>query len=157
VARGRVSGAVSTDRPGQAAEPLEHAEPTPGFSSIPEALEAVARGEFVVVMDDEDRENEGDLIAAADKMTTERLAFMIRHTSGVVCVSLEEARADALGLPLMVDDKVRGGTGGRSTAATLATARRPFCHWARCPADSHPTSAAPRHRATRRSCAPPSA
>ena len=152
-----MSGAVSTEVPGQAAEPLEHLEPTPGFSSIPAALEAVARGEFVVVMDDEDRENEGDLIAAADKMTTERMAFMIRHTSGVVCVSLEEARADALDLPLMVDDKVRGGTGGRSTAATLPTAGSPFWPWARVPPDSPPISAPPRHRAMRRSCAPPSA
>ena len=137
--------------------PLEHAEPTPGFSSIPEALEAVARGEFVVVMDDEDRENEGDLIGAADKMTTERLAFMIRHTSGVVCVSLEVARADALGLPLMVDDKVRGGTGRRSTAATLATRDSPFWHCARRLPHSPPVSMPPGHRATRRSCAPPSA
>jgi 3,4-dihydroxy-2-butanone 4-phosphate synthase len=91
----------------EAPEPLDADAPTPGFASIPEALAAVAAGQFVVVMDDEDRENEGDLICAADKMTTEGMAFMVRHTSGVVCVALEDARADALGLPLMVEDKVR--------------------------------------------------
>ena len=69
------------------------------------ALEDVRKGKFVVVLDDEDRENEGDLIGAADKMTAESMAFMIRHTSGLVCVSLEDARADALELPLMVESK----------------------------------------------------
>ena len=69
-------------------------EPTPGFASIPEALEEIKRGRFVVVMDDEDRENEGDLIGAADKMTPEAMAFMIRYPSGLVGVSLEDERAD---------------------------------------------------------------
>lgn len=78
--------------------------PTPGFASIGDALAAVAAGELVVVMDDEDRENEGDLIGAADKVSEASMAFMVRHTSGVVCVALEESRADALCLPLMVDD-----------------------------------------------------
>ena len=90
-------------------EPLDADEPTPGFASIPEALAAVAAGQFVVVMDDEDRENEGDHICAADTMTTEAMAFMVRHTSGVVRVALEDARADALGLPLMVQDTVSSG------------------------------------------------
>ena len=80
-------------------------EPTPGFSSIPSALEEIKKGKFVVVLDDEDRENEGDLIGAADLMTQESMAFMIRHTSGLVCVSMEDERADALHLPLMVDSK----------------------------------------------------
>ena len=79
--------------------------PTPGFASVADALEDVAKGKFVVVLDDEDRENEGDLIGAADKMTAASLAFMIRHTSGLVCVSLEDSRADALELPLMVDSQ----------------------------------------------------
>ena len=79
--------------------------PTKGFASVESALEDVRKGKFVVVLDDEDRENEGDLIGAADKMTAESMAFMIRHTSGLVCVSLEDARADALELPLMVESK----------------------------------------------------
>ncbi len=70
--------------------------------SIPDALAAIARGEMVVVVDDASRENEGDLILAAEKATPENLAFLIRHTSGVVCVSLDPTRADALQLPLMV-------------------------------------------------------
>ena len=59
-------------------------EPTPGFSPIPDALEDIKKGKFVVVLDDEGRENEGDLIGAADLMTQESMAFMIRHTSGLV-------------------------------------------------------------------------
>lgn len=66
------------------------------------AVEAVRRGEMVVVVDDEDRENEGDLILAAEKITAEIMAFMIRHTSGVLCVPLPGERLDALELPLMV-------------------------------------------------------
>lgn len=84
--------------------------PTPGYTSIADALKHVAAGKFVVVMDDEDRENEGDLIIAADKVTPETMAFMIRHTSGVVCVSLEPERCNHLQLPPMVTDKVRFAT-----------------------------------------------
>ncbi|MGD9544108.1 MAG: 3,4-dihydroxy-2-butanone-4-phosphate synthase [Methylocystis sp.] len=62
--------------------------------SITEAVEAVARGEIVVVTDDDDRENEGDLVVAASLCTPEKMAFIIRHTSGIVCapLTLEEAR-----------------------------------------------------------------
>ncbi len=69
---------------------------------IADALEAFGNGEFLVVVDDEDRENEGDLIIAADAMTDEKMAFMIRHTSGVICAPLLDERADELQLPLMV-------------------------------------------------------
>jgi len=72
------------------------------FDTIPAALEAFARGELVVVVDDEDRENEGDLILAADHARTEAIAFMIRNTSGLLCVALPGERLDALDLPLMV-------------------------------------------------------
>jgi 3,4-dihydroxy 2-butanone 4-phosphate synthase/GTP cyclohydrolase II len=72
------------------------------FTKVEEAIDAVRRGEFVVVVDDEDRENEGDLIIAAEKMTPEKMAFMIRYTSGVICLPLEGARLDELQLPLMV-------------------------------------------------------
>jgi 3,4-dihydroxy 2-butanone 4-phosphate synthase/GTP cyclohydrolase II len=74
------------------------------FDSIEEALTAFARGDLVVVVDDEDRENEGDLIMAAEKATTEAIAFMVRYTSGLLCVALPGARLDALELPLMVPD-----------------------------------------------------
>ena len=69
---------------------------------IEDALEAFARGEFLVVVDDEDRENEGDLIIAGDSITEEQMAFMIRHTSGVICAPLLDERAEELRLPLMV-------------------------------------------------------
>ncbi|KAF6258072.1 3,4-dihydroxy-2-butanone 4-phosphate synthase-domain-containing protein [Scenedesmus sp. NREL 46B-D3] len=77
-------------------------EPTPGFDSIASALEDLAAGKFVVVLDDEDRENEGDLIINADKITTEAMAFMVEHTSGVICISMEGRDMDRLKLPLMV-------------------------------------------------------
>ena len=66
------------------------------------AVRAIREGELVVVADDEDRENEGDLIMAAEAVTTEKLAFMLRHTSGVVCVGISQRRSCELALPLMV-------------------------------------------------------
>lgn len=72
------------------------------FDSIQDAIAAIARGEIVVVADDEDRENEGDLIMAADAASPEQIAFFVRHTSGVICVGLTEDRCAELKLPLMV-------------------------------------------------------
>lgn len=79
--------------------------PSPGFDSIPSALEDLAAGKFVVVLDDEDRENEGDLIIAGDKVTTEAMAFMVEYTSGVICIAMPGADLDRLRLPLMVDSR----------------------------------------------------
>ena len=72
------------------------------LSTIEEAVRAIRNGGMVVVVDDEDRENEGDLIMAAEDVTAESMAFYLEHTSGVFCVPLESARADELDLPLMV-------------------------------------------------------
>ncbi len=72
------------------------------FTTIENAIDAIARGEAVVVVDDANRENEGDLIIAAEKTTPETLGFMVRHTSGVICMPLEGARLDELQLPMMV-------------------------------------------------------
>ncbi len=72
------------------------------FTEIENAIAAVGRGELVVVVDDADRENEGDLIMAAERITPETMAFMIRHTSGVICMPVEGPRLDELALPLMV-------------------------------------------------------
>jgi len=72
------------------------------LSTIEEAIEQIRRGGMIVVVDDEDRENEGDLIMAAQDVTPEAMAFFLEHTSGVICSSLEAERADALELPLMV-------------------------------------------------------
>ncbi len=72
------------------------------FAPIEDAIAAITRGEIVIVVDDEDRENEGDLIIAAEKMTPEKMAFMIRYTSGVICMPMEGDRLDDLNIPLMV-------------------------------------------------------
>ncbi len=72
------------------------------LSTIEEALEQLRRGGMIIVVDDEDRENEGDLIMAAEDVTAESMAFFLEHTSGVICSPLEAERADELDLPLMV-------------------------------------------------------
>jgi 3,4-dihydroxy 2-butanone 4-phosphate synthase/GTP cyclohydrolase II len=72
------------------------------LSTIEEAIDQLRRGGMVVVVDDEDRENEGDLIMPAEDVTPESMAFYLEHTSGVFCVPLETSRADELELPLMV-------------------------------------------------------
>jgi 3,4-dihydroxy 2-butanone 4-phosphate synthase/GTP cyclohydrolase II len=72
------------------------------FARIEEAVAAVGRGEIVVVVDDEDRENEGDLIMAAEHVTPEKIAFFVKHTSGLICAPVTNERADELNLPLMV-------------------------------------------------------
>ncbi len=72
------------------------------YANIEDAISAIGRGELVVVIDDADREDEGDLIFAAETATPEKVGFMVRHTSGVVCAALTPERTDALQLPLMV-------------------------------------------------------
>ncbi|MDB4978156.1 MAG: 3,4-dihydroxy 2-butanone 4-phosphate synthase / cyclohydrolase [Candidatus Peribacteria bacterium] len=72
------------------------------FSSITEALEAFKNGKFVIVVDDEDRENEGDIVCAAEHITEEMMAFFIRYTGGVVCLPITNDIADQLELPAMV-------------------------------------------------------
>ncbi len=96
------------------------------FASIEDAIAAMGRGEIVVVVDDEDRENEGDLIMAAEHATPEAIAFFVRHTSGVICAPLLGERLDELEIPLMVRDN----TESHRTAFTYSvdldrTARRP--------------------------------
>src|ERR1700761_3040580 len=71
--------------------------------TVEQALEAIKEGKFVIVFDDQDRENEGDLIIAAEKVTPQALAFMVRHTSGIICLSLTGERLDQLRIPQMVN------------------------------------------------------
>ena len=73
-----------------------------GFASVPDAVAAIAAGRMVVVVDDADRENEGDLIMAAEAATPETIAFFVRHTSGVICTPMLGERLDELDLPMMV-------------------------------------------------------
>ena len=85
-------------------------------ATVEEALAAIAAGEFVLVIDDEDRENEGDLIIAAERVTPEKVAFMVRHTSGLICLPTTGERLDQLGLPLMVLEN----TDSHKTAFTIS-------------------------------------
>src|ERR1700722_4641518 len=73
------------------------------LATVEEAVDAVRRGEIIIVIDDQDRENEGDLILAAEFATPEAMAFFVRYTSGLICASITNQRADELDLPLMVD------------------------------------------------------
>ena len=107
------------------------------FAPIEDAVEEIRRGHMVIVVDDADRENEGDLIIAAEKITAEALAFMVRHTSGVVCMPVVGERLDELNIPMMVADSTdtqrtaftvsidsaRGTTTGISAADRAATIR----------------------------------
>jgi 3,4-dihydroxy 2-butanone 4-phosphate synthase/GTP cyclohydrolase II len=72
--------------------------------SIKVALEDFAAGKFLIVTDDESRENEGDLIVLAEKVTSEQTAFMVRHTTGILCVAIDKATARRLDLPMMYEN-----------------------------------------------------
>jgi len=107
------------------------------FAPIEDVVAAIGRGEMVVMVDDEDRENEGDLIMAAEFATPEKIAFIVRHTSGVVVAPLTGERCDDLRLPLMVEhnteshrtaftvsvDLIDGTTTGISASDRAATLR----------------------------------
>ncbi|MCK0527575.1 MULTISPECIES: 3,4-dihydroxy-2-butanone-4-phosphate synthase [unclassified Anaerobiospirillum] len=80
------------------------------------ALNAMRKGRGVLVVDNADRENEGDLVFAAETMTVEQMAFMIRECSGIVCVCFKKERADELGLPMMVTEN----TSTYGTAFTIS-------------------------------------
>ena len=74
------------------------------FASIDEAIEDIRQGRMVIVVDDEDRENEGDLTIAAEKITDEVINFMARNGRGLICLPMTRERLEALQVPLMVDD-----------------------------------------------------
>ncbi len=86
------------------------------FITVEEAVARIARGEQVIVVDDEDRENEGDLILASEKVNPEAINFMARFGRGLICVSLTADRCDDLGLPLMVEKN----TSTHGTAFTVS-------------------------------------
>jgi 3,4-dihydroxy 2-butanone 4-phosphate synthase/GTP cyclohydrolase II len=74
------------------------------MSNFQEALAAFKRGEMIIVVDDENRENEGDLMMLAEAATEKTVGFMVRHTTGILCVAMQEKRARELRLPLMVEE-----------------------------------------------------
>ena len=107
------------------------------IARIEDAIEAISRGEMVIVVDDEDRENEGDIIAASDSITPQQIAFMMNHARGLICVAIPGERLDALDIPLMVSrnteslktaftvsvDYIPGTTTGISAADRAKTVR----------------------------------
>lgn len=86
------------------------------FAPIEELVAAIGRGETVIMVDDEDRENEGDLILAAEAADPQKMGFMLRHSSGIICLPIEGERLDALELPMMV----ARNTDVRRTAFTIS-------------------------------------
>jgi 3,4-dihydroxy 2-butanone 4-phosphate synthase/GTP cyclohydrolase II len=114
----------------------------PPFASIEEATEQFRQGKIVIIVDDEDRENEGDLAIAAEKVTPATINFMAKHGRGLICLAMTEERCRALDLPLMVEDntstfgtaftisieargKVTTGISAADRAATVLTAIDP--------------------------------
>ena len=107
------------------------------LDSIEEAIEDFRKGEFVIVVDDEDRENEGDLVIAAELITPEKVNFMLKHARGVLCAPITLSRCEELDLPHQVVnntsvlgtpftvtiDKLEGCTTGVSAADRAATIR----------------------------------
>lgn len=107
------------------------------ISKIEDAIEAIARGEMVIVVDDQDRENEGDIVFASEDASPEKIAFMMNKARGLICVSMEGPRLDELSIPLMVPnnteslktaftvsvDYLPGTTTGISAADRAATIR----------------------------------
>src|SRR5258708_13748288 len=90
------------------------------FATIEEAAELYRRGEFVIIVDDEDRENEGDLCIAAEKITPDAINFMARFGRGLICLALTEERCRELDLPLMVEHN----TSNYGTAFTVSIEAR---------------------------------
>lgn len=86
------------------------------FDSIERAIEEIRNGNLVIVADDEGRENEGDLVCAAERITPDLVNFMVKHARGLICVPLTPERADHLGLPLMTEHN----TDPQGTAFTIS-------------------------------------
>ncbi|MHC5211021.1 MAG: bifunctional 3,4-dihydroxy-2-butanone-4-phosphate synthase/GTP cyclohydrolase II [Planctomycetota bacterium] len=114
------------------------------LASIPEVLEDLKAGRMIILVDDEDRENEGDLVCLAEKVTTESINFMARHARGLICLPMEKGIADELDLPLQVERNqsrlgtaftvsiearvgVTTGISAADRARTVLTAARPDC------------------------------
>lgn len=108
------------------------------FCSVEEAVEDIKNGKVIIVVDDEDRENEGDFICAAEYVTPDIVNFMVTHGKGILCVALSKKRLDELNLPLMVDsnsalhgtqftvtvDAIEGTTTGISAADRALTIKK---------------------------------
>ena len=91
------------------------------MSNLQVALAAYKNGDLIIVTDDADRENEGDLMVLAEKATAEKVAFMVRHTTGILCVAMTQERARTLHLPLMVEEN----QDSKKTAFTVSVDYKP--------------------------------
>src|SRR5512139_2775842 len=87
---------------GAAGGSADAGSPSSAFSNVEEILAELRAGRMVIILDDEDRENEGDFIMAAEHATPEAVAFMIRHSSGIICTPMEDEHLARLDLPQMV-------------------------------------------------------
>src|SRR4051794_38226766 len=94
---------------------MMHSPTLPGTLAVQRAVAALAAGRMVIVTDDADRENEGDLVLCAATVTPEQVAFVVRHSTGILCAPMTGDRADALLLPPMVADN----TDAHGTAFTV--------------------------------------
>ena len=94
------------------------------LSSIDDAVKDFKEGKFIIVVDDEDRENEGDLICAAEKITPEMVNFMLKYARGVLCVPITMSRCQELDLPHQVTDN----TSMLGTPFTITVDKRPMCN-----------------------------
>src|SRR4051812_23430366 len=88
--------------------------------NVERAIEEIRAGRMVILVDDEDRENEGDLVMAGDKVSAEAINFMAKYGRGLICLSLTEERVRKLGLPMMVDEN----TSHRTPAFTISIEAR---------------------------------
>ncbi len=90
------------------------------FNTTEELIEEISQGKMVILLDDEDRENEGDLVVAAEKITPELINFMITHARGLVCLTLTQEACHTLRLPLMVSDQNKSKFGTNFTVSIEA-------------------------------------
>lgn len=106
----------------RASEPELHSQDQQPGDRVGMAIDIIAAGGMVIVVDDDSRENEGDLIASAETITPQMVAFMVNHSTGILCASMSGARADALHLPPMVtrNDAAACGTGVSAADRTLS-------------------------------------
>ena len=134
------------------------------MATIEEAIAEIKAGKFIIVVDDESRENEGDLIMAAEKVTPEAINFMAVHARGLICAPMTGERLDELKIPLMVNEN----TSAHTTAFTVAVEakhgvthgylrRRPRHHHQGTHRPQDPSRGHPRVPATSSPCAPKTA
>src|SRR5437773_10747881 len=93
------------------------------FASIEEALEEIQEGRIVIIVDDEDRENEGDLMIAAERVTPDAINFMATHGRGLICLSMTGQRLDDLNIPLMVSDHTNTSQYGTAFCVSIEAKR----------------------------------